>query len=227
MHRWDVTPEEAVAIQQQLRTLIQQEGPPPAEGALIVGLDVGFRGGQARAAAVALRYPDMTPLDQSVAELPVSFPYIPGLLAFREAPVMLKALAQLRHAPDLLMVDGHGVSHPRRMGIATHLGVYLDKPSIGCAKSRLCGRFEPPPDEPGAWTPLLDGDEVIGAVLRTQRGQAPLFVSVGHRISLENAIHTVLACVRHHRLPEPTRLAHLAAGGAQIVPTPDQPRLIE
>jgi len=133
----------------------------------------------------------------------------------------------LRMVPDLLMVDGHGISHPRRMGIATHLGVYLDKPSIGCAKSRLCGRFEPPPDEPGAWTPLQDGNEIIGAVLRTQRGQAPLFVSIGHRITLENAIRTVLACVRHHRLPEPTRLAHLAAGGAKVVANSDQMQLIE
>lgn len=227
MHRWDVTPEEAIAIQQRLREQIIRDGPPPAEGAIIAGLDVGFRGETARAAAVAVRYPDMTPLDQSVAERPVQFPYIPGLLAFREAPVMLAALAQLRFSPDLLMVDGHGISHPRRMGIAAHLGVYLDKPSIGCAKSRLCGHYEPPPDEPGAWTPLRDGKEVIGAVLRTQRGQAPLFVSVGHRISLENAVRTVLACVHSHRLPEPTRLAHLAAGGARVVPQADQMRLIE
>ncbi len=227
MHRWDVTPEEAIAIQQRLRQQVLADGPPPPEGAVIVGLDVGFRGEVARSAAVAVRYPDMTPLDQAVAELPVQFPYIPGLLAFREAPVMLEALARLRFAPDLLMVDGHGISHPRRMGIATHLGVYLDKPSIGCAKSRLWGRHEPPPDEPGAWTPLMDGKEVIGAVLRTQRGQAPLFVSVGYRISLENAVRTVLACVRAHRLPEPTRLAHLAAGGARVVSEPDQMRLIE
>ncbi|MCS7065487.1 MAG: deoxyribonuclease V [Fimbriimonadales bacterium] len=227
MHRWDVTPEEAIAIQQRLRQQTLREGPPPAEGAIIAGLDVGFRGEVARAAAVAVRYPDMTPLDQAVAELPIQFPYIPGLLAFREAPAMLTALERLRFVPDLLMVDGHGISHPRRMGIATHLGVYLDKPSIGCAKSRLWGHFEPPPDEPGAWTPLLDGAEVIGAVLRTQRGQPPLFVSIGHRISLENAIQTVLACVRAHRLPEPTRLAHLAASGKQVVEAIDQMRLIE
>ncbi|GBC93574.1 Endonuclease V [bacterium HR15] len=227
MQRWDVTPEEAVAIQQQLRERIVLDGPPPAEGAIVVGLDVGFRGAVARAAAVAVRYPDMTPLDQAVAERPVQFPYIPGLLAFREAPVMLEALTRLHFTPDLLMVDGHGISHPRRMGIATHLGVYLDKPSIGCAKSRLCGHFAPPPDEPGAWTPLKEGEEVIGAVLRTQRGQSPLFVSIGHRISLESAIHTVLTCVRHHRLPEPTRLAHLAAGGAKVVADSGQPSLFE
>jgi len=127
---------------------------------------------------------------------------------------LLEALTHLPLEPHLLMVDGHGISHPRRMGIATHLGVYLDKPSIGCAKSRLWGRFEPPADEPGAWTPLWDGDEVIGVVLRTQRGQAPLFVSIGHRISLESAIKTVLTCVRAHRLPEPTRFAHMAAAGS-------------
>ncbi len=227
MHRWDVSPEEAIAIQQQLRARVLCEGEPPAPGAIVVGLDVGFRGEQAHAAAVALRYPDMIPLDQAVAELPVSFPYIPGLLAFREAPALLEAIARLRFAPDLLMVDGQGIAHPRRMGIATHLGVYLDKPAIGCAKSRLWGRFEPPPDEPGAWTPLVDRKEVIGAVLRTQKGQAPLFVSVGHRITLEGAIRTVMACVRQHRLPEPTRLAHQVAGGARVVPDPHQPSLLE
>ena len=225
MHRWDVTPEEAVALQQRLRERIVREGSPPPDGAIVVGLDVGFRGERARAAAVAVRYPDMTPLAQAVVEQPVRFPYIPGLLAFREAPALLEALARLPLQPALLMVDGHGISHPRRMGIATHLGVYLDKPSIGCAKSRLWGRFEPPADEPGAWTPLWDGDEVIGVVLRTQRGQAPLFVSIGHRISLESAIETVLTCVRAHRLPEPTRFAHMAAAGARIAPDTEQMRL--
>jgi len=198
----------------------------PAPGAIIVGVDVGFRGDLARAAAVAVRFPDLTPLSQAVAEIPVTFPYIPGLLAFREAPAILAALDRLTLTPHVLMVDGHGISHPRRMGIATHLGVYLDLPAIGCAKSKLWGRYEMPPDEPGAWTPLWDGDEVIGAVLRTRKGASPLFVSVGHRISLENAIATVMACVRNHRLPEPTRLAHLAAGGANVVPPPPQPRLL-
>ncbi len=226
IHPWDVSPEEAVLIQQQLRARVIRTGPMPEPGAIIVGVDVGFRGDVARAAAVAVRFPDLTPLSQAVAEVPVTFPYIPGLLAFREAPAILAALDRLGLEPHLLMVDGHGISHPRRMGIATHLGVYLDLPSIGCAKSKLWGRYEMPPDEPGAWTPLRDGEEVIGAVLRTQAGTSPVFVSIGHRISLENAIATVMACVRGHRLPEPTRLAHLAAGGADVVSSARQPRLL-
>jgi deoxyribonuclease V len=225
-HPWKVSPEEAVAIQQRLREQVIREGPMPGPGTVIVGVDVGFRGELARAAAVAVRFPDLTPLAQAVAEVPVTFPYIPGLLAFREAPAILAALERLPLSPQVLMVDGHGISHPRRMGIATHLGVYLDLPSIGCAKSKLWGRYEMPPDEPGAWSPLWDGEEMIGAVLRTQAGASPVFVSIGHRISLENAIATVMACVRGHRLPEPTRLAHLAAGGADVLAAGRQPRLL-
>jgi deoxyribonuclease V len=225
-HPWNVSPEEAVAIQQRLREQVIREGPMPGPGTVIVGVDVGFRGELARAAAVAVRFPDLTPLAQAVAEVPVTFPYIPGLLAFREAPAILAALERLPLSPQVLMVDGHGISHPRRMGIATHLGVYLDLPSIGCAKSKLWGRYKMPPDEPGAWSPLWDGEEMIGAVLRTQAGASPVFVSIGHRISLENAIATVMACVRGHRLPEPTRLAHLAAGGADVLAAGRQPRLL-
>ena len=215
-----------MAIQQRLREQVIREGPMPGPGTVIVGVDVGFRGELARAAAVAVRFPDLTPLAQAVAEVPVTFPYIPGLLAFREAPAILAALERLPLSPQVLMVDGHGTSHPRRMGIATHLGVYLDLPSIGCAKSKLWGRYEMPPDEPGAWSPLWDGEEMIGAVLRTQAGASPVFVSIGHRISLENAIATVMACVRGHRLPEPTRLAHMAAGGADVLAAGRQPRLL-
>ena len=215
-----------MAIQQRLREQVIREGPMPGPGTVIVGVDVGFRGELARAAAVAVRFPDLTPLAQAVAEVPVTFPYIPGLLAFREAPAILAALERLPLSPQVLMVDGHGTSHPRRMGIATHLGVYLDLPSIGCAKSKLWGRYEMPPDEPGAWSPLWDGEEMIGAVLRTQAGASPVFVSIGHRISLENAIATVMACVRWHRLPEPTRLAHMAAGGADVLAAGRQPRLL-
>lgn len=224
-HPWTISPQEAIALQERLQDQVIREGPMPKPGAVIVGVDVGFRGEMARAAAVAVRFPDLTPLAQAVAEVPVAFPYIPGLLAFREAPAILAALERLPVAQDFLMVDGHGISHPRRMGIAAHLGVYLDLPAIGCAKSKLWGHYEPPPDVPGAWTPLQDGPEVIGAVLRTRTGAAPVFVSIGHRISLENAIATVMACVRGHRLPEPTRLAHLAAGGADVVRPSGQPRL--
>jgi len=147
------------------------------------------------------------------ASLDVTFPYIPGLLSFREAPVCLAAVEKLEHEPDVLMIDGQGIAHPRRLGLAAHLGLFLDKPAIGCAKSRLTGTFEEPALEKGAHTPLYDGDEVIGAVVRTRTNVKPLFISVGHRCRLEDAIDLTLACATKYRLPEPTRLAHQTVSG--------------
>jgi deoxyribonuclease V len=160
--------------------------------------------------AVALRFPDLEPLEWSIATLPVHFPYIPGLLAFREVPVMQAALAGLRASPDLVLVDAHGYAHPRRFGAASHLGVLIDRPTIGCAKSRLVGHFTPPGPEAGARAPLVERGETIGMVVRTRAGGAPLLISVGHRVSLSTAVELVLACCRpggRARLPEPTRLA--------------------
>jgi deoxyribonuclease V len=167
----------------------------------------------ARAAAVLLSFPDLTPLGDSLVEEPVRYPYIPGLLSFREAPAVIAALEGLSEPPDLIMVDGQGRAHPRRFGIACHLGLLLDRPALGCAKSRLIGDYDEPPPEPGAWTPLTHHGEVIGAVVRTRAGVKPLFVSVGHRVSLETAVALVLACARGLRLPEPTRLADQLASG--------------
>jgi deoxyribonuclease V len=150
-------------------------------------------------------------IDVSTAEREVEFPYVPGLLAFREAPAVLQAWSRLRSDPDLIIFDGHGMAHPRRMGIACHLGLVLDRPSIGCAKSRLCGQHEEPGAAAGDWAPLTDGDEWIGAAVRTRTGKQPVFVSVGHRVSLATAISLTLTCCRGYRLPEPTRQAHLAA----------------
>ena len=149
-------------------------------------------------------------LETALAELPVTFPYVPGLLAFREAPAVLQAWRSLSIVPDLVIFDAHGLAHPRRFGLACHLGLVLDRPSIGCAKSRLCGEAATPAPEAGAWAGLTDGGEVIGAVLRTRPGVRPVYVSTGHRVSLPTAVALVLACCRGHRLPEPTRLAHLA-----------------
>jgi deoxyribonuclease V len=160
--------------------------------------------------AVALSFPGLEPLDWSVATLRVRFPYIPGLLAFREVPLMQAALAGLRVSPDLVLVDAHGYAHPRRFGAASHLGVLIDRPTIGCAKSVLVGRYTPPGPQAGACAPLIDHGEVIGMVVRTRVGGAPVFVSVGHRVSLTSAVEVVLACCRpagRGRLPEPTRLA--------------------
>jgi len=181
---------------------------------VIAGVDVSVKRRQARAAVVCFSLPELAPLEAVTAELPATFPYVPGLLAFREGPVVLAALAALRHTPDLLIFDAQGQAHPRRMGLASHLGVLLDVPSIGCAKSRLVGAYEPLDEQRGAWQPLVDEEEVIGAVLRTRARVRPVFVSVGHRIDLETAVALVLACALRYRLPEPTRWAHRVAGGA-------------
>lgn len=147
-------------------------------------------------------------IETASASMDVTFPYIPGLLSFREAPACLEAVEKLENEPDLFMVDGQGIAHPRRLGLAAHLGLFLDKPSIGCAKSRLTGTFDEPALEKGAHTPLRDRDEVIGAVVRTRTNVKPLFISVGNRCTLEDAIRLTLAWTTKYRLPEPTRLAH-------------------
>ena len=208
-HRWDVTPAEAREIQQSLRGQVIAED---SFGAirLVAGVDVGFEehGTVTRAAIVVLRFPDLTVHESTVSRRPTTFPYIPGLLSFREAPAVLQALAQLSTPPDLLLCDGAGYAHPRRFGLACHLGVASGIPAVGVAKSRLIGDYAPVPNERGAWQPLHDHGEVIGAVLRTRVNVQPLFVSIGHRISLVSAIDYVLRCTLHYRLPETTRRAH-------------------
>ncbi|HZU07103.1 MAG TPA: deoxyribonuclease V [Chloroflexota bacterium] len=223
LHAWDLSPEEAIALQTRLAGEVITHD---AFGVIerVAGVDVGFplRGGEprARAAAVLFSFPSLTPIAESVIEEPVRYPYIPGLLSFREAPAILSALQRLPAPPDLILVDGQGRAHPRRFGIACHLGLLLDRPTLGCAKSTLVGRYAEPADEPGAWTPLLDDGEVVGAAVRTRLRVKPVFVSVGHRLSLETAIRLVLACCRGHRLPEPTRLADSLASSraASVLP---------
>lgn len=181
----------------------------------VAGIDVGFedQGRITRAAVAVLDFPSLALVEQSVARLPTAFPYVPGLLSFREAPAVLAALGPLETAPDLLLYDGQGLAHPRRLGIASHLGLWLDLPSIGVAKSRLVGHHGEVPAPRGAWTPLEDRGEVIGAVLRSRAGVAPLYVSSGHRVSLEGAVAWVMACLTRYRLPETTRWAHRLASG--------------
>lgn len=220
-HSWAVSPQEAEAIQRRLAPLVQ-ETPLASMPRTVAGIDVSVAADRARSAIVILTYPDLQPLEQVTAEQMVTFPYVPGFLSFREVPVILSALRQLSTIPDLLLCDAQGRAHPRRLGLASHLGVLTDLPTIGCAKSRLTGEYEEPGDEPGAWTPLMDRDEVIGAVLRTRAGVKPVYVSVGHRVDLAGAIAIVIACCRGYRLPEPTRLAHLAAGGTPVVPPAQQ-----
>ena len=182
---------------------------------LIAGVDISVDrvAGTGTGAVVVLSYPGLDLVEVKVVTDRLTFPYVPGLLSFRESPLILAACEKLTVTPDLIMVDGQGIAHPRRMGLASHLGLFLDTPTIGCAKSRLCGRHEAPSAEPGSYAELLDGGEVIGAALRTKAGVKPVYVSIGHKIDLPTAVHWVLACCRGYRLPEPARLAHLAAGG--------------
>jgi deoxyribonuclease V len=214
LHPWDVSPKEVIAIQERLCPLTRQEADrSTVEVQRVAGIDVSVKKGMSRAAVAVLSYPSLKPLDVALAEAPVSFPYVPGLLTFREGPVVLAALAQLRAEPDLLIFDGQGIAHPRRFGIAAHIGVLVDRPSIGCAKSRLWGRHQKPGPEKGDYALLYDGEQVIGAVVRTRTGVKPVYVSVGHKTSLTSAIQYVLGCCTRYRLPETTRLAHRLAGG--------------
>lgn len=211
---WPQTPAAAIALQQRLRDRVLREdriGPVRT----VAGLDVGFEHNDTvvRAAVAVLSFPDLRLADQAVARRPVTFPYISGLLSFREVPALLDALDRLGQPPDLLLCDGQGLAHPRRFGLACHLGVLTGIPSIGVAKSRLIGEHSPLPVRRGAWRPLRDRGEVIGAVLRTRDGVAPLYISIGHKICLETAIDFVLACAPRYRLPETTRAAHRLASG--------------
>jgi len=213
--RWDLTPAEARALQAELAARVSTvDG--FARYDLVGGVDVAVARGRdgGRAAVVAWRRAEAELVECHAVRASVTFPYIPGLLAFRELPVLEPALAALESEPDVLLVDGHGIAHPRRFGIASHLGVLLDRPTIGVAKSRLYGQETEPGDEFGARTPLVAEDgEVIGMRVRTRPGSAPVYVSVGHRVSLATAVEVVLACCRGHRLPEPIRLADLASKG--------------
>lgn len=212
-HRWNITAKEAVELQKELRTQVRIQ-PLAFKPKLIAGCDVSMNrfATEGFAGFVTLSYPTLAPKDESVVRRPINFPYIPGLLSFREIPMLVHAWKGLKKKPDLLFVDGVGIAHPRRLGIASHLGLVLGIPTIGCAKSVLTGVYEEPNNEPGSRSPLRDprSGEVLGFALRTKRNVRPMFVSPGHLVGLEQSLDLVLDCVRRHRLPEPTRLAHLA-----------------
>jgi deoxyribonuclease V len=179
----------------------------------VAGLDISSpdKDGKAQGAIVILSFPHLEVVEVEVEEGRVNFPYIPGLLAFRELPLLLSTCLKVQQEPDLMLVDGQGIAHPRRFGIASHLGLFLNRPTIGCAKSCLCGWHKPVGEEEGDYAELVDKGELIGAALRTRRGAPPLYVSIGHKITLELALWWVRQCCKEHRLPEPLRLAHLAA----------------
>ncbi|WP_416139939.1 deoxyribonuclease V [Halomonas sp. HK25] len=215
LHDWNLAPREAIALQRRLAGRVEREDRlDPVRH--VAGVDIGFeeQGEITRAAVVVLAWPPISGgefelVEQVVHREPTRMPYIPGLLSFREVPAALEAFDKLAARPDLVMVDGQGIAHPRRLGVASHLGLWLDLPTIGVAKSRLCGRHGEPGPQRGDWTPLVDvpEDEVIGAVLRSRVGVKPLFVSPGHRVSLATALDWVVGCLGRTKLPEPTRLA--------------------
>jgi len=213
-HGWDLTPREAVTLQRELASeVVREDRIDTVER--VAGIDVGFEeGGKVTRAAVAvLAWPELAVVEQAVARRPTSFPYVPGLLSFREVPAVLDALDRLAHPPDLILYDGQGIAHPRRLGIASHVGLLTEIPSIGVAKTRLVGTHAEPPPLRGEWVPLLDKEEVIGAVLRTRPGVRPLYVSIGWGVTLKTALYWTMACVTHYRLPETTRAAHRLASG--------------
>lgn len=216
---WEITPKEAIAIQRRLAPRVEQRtrlGPSGARALrLVAGVDVAFAdGGRTTVAAIVMmRLPDLETVETATARLPTRFPYVPGLLSFREVPAIQKALSRLTVAPELLLCDGHGYAHPRRFGLACHLGVIADIPAIGIGKSRLIGRHREPGPARGDHTPLFDShpktgkQERIGAVLRTRPGVKPVYVSIGHRVSLRTALALTARCLGRYRLPEPVRLA--------------------
>jgi len=214
LHNWQITQDEARQIQTELAARISRQD-EVGDVRLVAGVDISAPDdrGYARAAVVVLNYPELKLVEHRVVEQRVTFPYVPGLLSFRESPLIIAACEKLDSEPDLILVDGQGIAHPRRFGLASHLGLLWDRPTVGCAKSRLCGEHQLVAPEPGSHAELTHNGEVIGAALRTKLRTNPLYVSIGHKVDLQAAITWTLNCCLGLRLPEPTRLAHLAAGG--------------
>jgi deoxyribonuclease V len=213
-HPWRLTPKAAVAVQERLAARVEV-APLRALPRLVAGLDAAFLGDACLAAAVLWDLRERRVVEARLAARPLRFPYVPGLLSFREAPALLAALRRLRGEPGALVCDGHGLAHPRRFGIACHVGVLTGKPTVGCAKSRLVGEHAEPARRRGAREPLEDAGQVVGSVLRTQPDAKPVFVSVGHRVDLRSAERLVLACAVGHRLAEPVRLADRLVAAAR------------
>jgi deoxyribonuclease V len=225
---WPTTFEEALEIQQRLRAqvIVRDDF---GEVRTVAGVDAGYEEdaehpgqGLARAAIVVLEFPSLRPLDYAIARRPATFPYVPGFLSFRETPAVMAALDELHVSPDLLICDGQGIAHPRRFGIACHIGLLANLPAIGCAKSLLVGRYGALPDERGVTVPLMQGGDQIGVALRSRPGTKPLFISPGHRISIASSVRFVVACLTKYRLPETTRAADGLASHGKI-PAIDTP----
>lgn len=212
-HSWNLSPSEAIALQKDLRSeVVSDRSIDLRRVRLVAGVDVSVRDNHSQAAVVVVTYPDFEPVETVLAAQPTPFPYIPGLLSFREGPVLEKAFEKLRSEPDVFLFDGMGIAHPRRIGIASHMGLWLQRPTIGCGKTLLCGRYESLGEEKGTSAALIDKDETIGVALRTRTAKNPMFISPGHLADISSAAALVLQCSPKYRLPEPIRLAHNAAG---------------
>jgi deoxyribonuclease V len=225
-HPFDLTPGEAIRLQETLRRQVRLAG-DPEEVSLVAGTDASYARGsdEIHAVVVALRYPDLAVVERVAASIVTEFPYIPGLLSFREGPALLEAFRRLRSEPDVIFFDGQGIAHPRGLGIASHMGILLDRPTVGVAKSLLSGTAAEPGPDRGSTAPILRDTETIGMAVRTRARTKPVYVSVGHRIGLQAAVDLVLSTTRGYRLPEPTRQAHLYAnevrrGGGQTTLLP-------
>ena len=220
LHAWDVTPAEARQIQASLAHQVSRSDAVTLDAIrCVAGVDDAYvREGEstiAYAAVVVLTFPELEVVERAIAATAVAFPYVPGLLSFREIPAVLAAWDRIQTEPDAILCDGQGYAHPRRFGLASHLGLVLDRPTIGCAKRRLVGRYEEPGPEFGSATPLVDRGEVVGAAVRTRPGRVPLFVSPGHNVSVETAVAIALACCRNNQfMPVPTKAAHDAVTAA-------------
>jgi deoxyribonuclease V len=218
LHSWDLTPQEAISLQKELAGQVRLDDRIPESLCYVAGVDVSYqrRAERFHAAVVVMDVSAMQIVETASASCDGNYPYIPGLLSFRELPPLLEAFRKLQTLPDLVLTDGQGIAHPRRLGLASHLGLWLDLPTIGCAKSRLCGDYEEPGEERGAMTALMLDDEEIGRVLRTRDRVRPLYVSPGHLVSVGRTVEIVLQCGQGYRLPEPTRQAHLASNRVRL-----------
>ena len=214
LHGWQLSTSQAIELQHRLAEEVSRNNTIIAPH-FIAGVDISAGRAQemATGSVVVLSYPEFMVVETQSVKGRLELPYIPGLLSFRELPLTLAACEKLSITPDLILVDGQGIAHPRRLGLASHLGLFLDIPTIGCAKSLLCGSHEEPSAEPGSYADIIDRDETIGVALRTKLRVKPVYISIGHMIDLKTAVDWVMKCCRGYRLPEPTRLAHLAAGG--------------
>lgn len=212
LHSWDLPPKEAIALQKKLATeVIIDRAVDFDQVRLVAGVDVSVKDGWSQAAVVVTRLPDFAVVEAVTVKRETCYPYIPGLLSFREGPVLVEAFEQLAAEPDLFLFDGIGLAHPRRIGIACHMGLWLEKPTVGCGKSRLCGRHAAPALDKGGSVPLIDHGEIIGSVLTTRNGCKPMFISPGHLCDMASAVTATMLCITRYRLPEPVRLAHRTA----------------